>query len=210
MARSRTNRGRRSVKRILDAAARLFGAEGFEGASMNAVARAAGVSKGLLHYHFRSKEHLLLEAQRATFRQIHARFKERVQRGEPGLQNAVESFDNLWESFRDMRAWAPFMVETMSLANVNDTARADLDAFYDESMGMLEDGISTVFAAELDQLAVSPEHLTRLVRVAFHGLIVELAYARNEADLAIVDELYLDMRELFRRVALSGPIHRDN
>ena len=49
---SRTPRGTRTIRRILDAAASSFGEQGFRGASMSAVAKAAGVSKGLLHYHF--------------------------------------------------------------------------------------------------------------------------------------------------------------
>src|SRR5205809_487893 len=89
-------RGTRSIHRILDAAARMFGREGFQGASMGSVAAAAGVSKGLLHYHFQSKEHLLIEAVRATFRQLHLRFDERFRRGDRGLEPALEALDSLW------------------------------------------------------------------------------------------------------------------
>ena len=58
---------------------------------MARVAEAAGVSKGLLHYHFHSKEHLLIEAIRAAFRQIYRRFDERYLRGERGLDAALEA-----------------------------------------------------------------------------------------------------------------------
>ena len=173
---------------------------------MLAVARAAGVSKGLLHYHFRSKEHLLLEAQKATFRQIHARFDERFNRGEVGLDTAIETLDTVYEAVREMRAWTPFMVETMSMANVNKAAREDLDNFYDETMKMLEDGTREVFRNDADTLAVPPPRLARLVRVAIHGFVLEFARAESVAELAEIDRLYADMRELFRRVALSGPV----
>ncbi|MCI1749349.1 MAG: TetR/AcrR family transcriptional regulator [Acidipropionibacterium sp.] len=45
--------------RILDAAARLFVEHGADGVTIAAVARAAGVSKGGLFYHFASKEALI-------------------------------------------------------------------------------------------------------------------------------------------------------
>jgi AcrR family transcriptional regulator len=45
--------------RILDAAARQIASVGAAELSMSGVAREAGVSKALIHYHFRDKSHLL-------------------------------------------------------------------------------------------------------------------------------------------------------
>ena len=45
-------------RQILDGARRVFLADGFDGASMNEVARSAGVSKGTLYVYFTSKEEL--------------------------------------------------------------------------------------------------------------------------------------------------------
>jgi len=49
------------ARQILDGARRVFLAQGFDGASMNDIARAAGVSKGTIYFHFDSKE-VLFEA----------------------------------------------------------------------------------------------------------------------------------------------------
>lgn len=48
-------------KEILDGARQVFRAEGFDGASMDKIARAAGVSKGTLYVYFRNKEELFRE-----------------------------------------------------------------------------------------------------------------------------------------------------
>ena len=45
-------------RQILDGARRVFLADGFDGASMNEVARASGVSKGTLYVYFTNKEDL--------------------------------------------------------------------------------------------------------------------------------------------------------
>jgi AcrR family transcriptional regulator len=203
-----TARGTRTVGRILDAAAKLFGKEGYRGATMQGVAKAAGVSKGLLHYHFASKEHLLIEAQRATFRQVSRRIEERVRRGEAGMATAVEGLDAIWEAVREMRSWAPFMVETMALAAGGGPPplRARIDEFYAEAEGLLEQAIRRVFAGDVDRLVVPPERLARLVRVNLHGLIVELAYARSPEDLVRIDVAYQDMRGVFEQIAIRrGP-----
>jgi TetR/AcrR family transcriptional regulator len=55
---------------ILEAAERIFGDEGLEGARTDAIAAAAGVNKALLYYYFRSKEGLyraVLEGYLADF-----------------------------------------------------------------------------------------------------------------------------------------------
>jgi AcrR family transcriptional regulator len=197
-------RSARSIRRILDAAARLFGTEGYQRASMSAVARAAGVSKGLLHYHFRSKEHLLIEAQQATFRAIHDRFADRFARGERGTRTALEGLDALWSAIWQMRRWTPFMVETMSLAAQQAPVRTHVDQFFDEAMPMLENGIREVFADDLERLAIPPERLARVIRTGLHGLVVELAYCRTEDDLANVQLAYEDMRNLFEAVLTTG------
>ncbi len=194
-------RARHSVQKILDAAARIFGAEGYQGASMGAVARAAGVSKGLLHYHFRSKEHLLLEAGRAIFGQLHARSRERFQRGERGLQPALEALDAIWAATMDSRSWSPFIVETMSLAVQDGPVRTDLLAFYAETRAKLSEGIRDVF--EGSDLAFPPDRLALVIRAALQGLLVELALARTPEDLARVDRTYQDMRALFAGAALN-------
>jgi len=48
----------RTRRRILDAARREFGMKGFDGARVDAIARRARVNKGLIFYHFQSKEEL--------------------------------------------------------------------------------------------------------------------------------------------------------
>jgi AcrR family transcriptional regulator len=192
-----TPRANRSVQKILDAAAKLFGKEGYDGASMGAVAKAAGVSKGLLHYHFRSKEHLLIEAGRASFRQLHARFSERFGRGEVGLEPALEALDSLWAALREMEGWAPFMVETMAIAAQDGAVREHLQAFYTEANEHLAEGIRQVFADDLSRLRMPPERLALMIRTALEGLATELAHARTDEDYARVHRTYLDMRTMF-------------
>jgi AcrR family transcriptional regulator len=201
--RGKNPRGARSIQRILDAAARIFGREGFQAASMSAVARAAGVSKGLLHYHFDSKEHLLIEAQRATFRQIHSRFEERHQAGQIGVVGALEVLDNLWEALREMRAWAPFMVEILALGAHKGAITTYLEDFVSEGMELLESGITKVFGDDLASMEIPPARLGRLVRVSMYGLIVELAYARDAEQLATVDQTYADLRDTFAVLAMQ-------
>ncbi|MBV8720318.1 MAG: helix-turn-helix transcriptional regulator, partial [Chloroflexi bacterium] len=54
--------------RIVDAAFHVIAERGYAAASIKAIARAAGVAPGLVHYYFASKEDLLIEVLRTVAR----------------------------------------------------------------------------------------------------------------------------------------------
>ena len=199
----RQNRSGKSMQRILDAAAGIFGKNGYDSASMMDVARAAGVSKSLLHYHFQSKEQLLIEAQRATFLRIAKRFEERAKTEETGLQMGLDALDALWEAVVELHHWAPFMLETLSMGTQNDATRQQLDRLYRESMELLEQSLKHVFGAQASSLILPPERIAILIRSTLEGLIVELALARTPLELDSVNQAYRDFRMLFEQGILK-------
>ena len=67
MARGQNVRGAGTRARILDAAVERLAEEGLDALRVANVARAAGVSTGLVHYHFATREELLAEAIQASF-----------------------------------------------------------------------------------------------------------------------------------------------
>lgn len=192
-----------TVQRILDAATRIAGARGLDRTKLTDIARDAGVPLGLLRYHFRSREHLLIEAQRHTFRQIHARFEERFARGEGGVQTAMEALDALYQAVREMHPWTPFMVQTMAVACRDPALGERWSDFNAESLARVELGLMRSFADQLAQLVLPPDRFARAVRTGLYGLVVELAAARTEEELAQVDQTYEDVRALLLQVVLD-------
>jgi AcrR family transcriptional regulator len=57
---ARADRKARTRKKLLDAAASVFAAKGYRGAAVDDVALAAGVTKGAVYAHFRTKEAMYL------------------------------------------------------------------------------------------------------------------------------------------------------
>lgn len=80
---------------ILDAAEAQFARHGFEGASMRAIAEAAGVAQALLHYHFKTKEGLfeaMFSRRSGAINRIRlARLDAMLARGEPTVEDIVEA-----------------------------------------------------------------------------------------------------------------------
>lgn len=144
---------------------------------------------------------LLMDSQQAVYEALHRRFVERADRGEKGLPSALEALDAMWQTIRQLRGGAPAILLTLS--NADETVQDRRARFYVESTLLLEDAIRAVFAADLGQLALPPERMAVLVRVALEGLVVELAQARDAQDVARVDQAYADLRALFERFVLG-------
>jgi AcrR family transcriptional regulator len=93
-ASAETGRDPAKLQQILEGARKVFFADGFDGASMNDIAKAAGVSKGTLYVYFESKQALFV----TLIREDHAQQAERV--CNPGIQtdNVPETLTRLGNS----------------------------------------------------------------------------------------------------------------
>ena len=80
---------------IIEAAARIFAEKGYDGASLRAVARAAGVDPALVHHYFDGKADLFVAAMALPFdpRSV----KEKADSSERTGATIVESFLTMWD-----------------------------------------------------------------------------------------------------------------
>jgi AcrR family transcriptional regulator len=78
-----------SRRQLVEVAIDCFARHGFQGTSIDRIARASGVTKGALYYHFRDKEDLLLEA-----------VKNRIGEFERHVLEAVAASDDTFEQLR--------------------------------------------------------------------------------------------------------------
>ncbi|MBM4463157.1 MAG: TetR/AcrR family transcriptional regulator [Chloroflexi bacterium] len=86
---------------ILQTAERLFGEKGYRGVSIDEIAKAAGVSKGLVFYHFNSKralvEHILKDAMTTLLTRWDA-IAQSSESGRAKLRAAVEACMDMFNS----------------------------------------------------------------------------------------------------------------
>lgn len=102
---------------VLDAAIRTFGTRGLINTSVQDVADAAKMSKGAVHYHFESKDDLIIQALRCACGRISARI--RVVFDEPGapLERARRAIAEMWavraEGGPEIRVFIEVMVRAV-------------------------------------------------------------------------------------------------
>jgi AcrR family transcriptional regulator len=80
-------RGQSTREQLIAVATRLFGERGYEGASIEAVLRESGVSRGALYHHFDSKEALF----EAVFEAVETSVSQDIVEATTGLDDPVEA-----------------------------------------------------------------------------------------------------------------------
>ncbi|HTT30743.1 MAG TPA: TetR/AcrR family transcriptional regulator [Solirubrobacteraceae bacterium] len=124
VSRSRELSGDKAA-RIVEAMRTSVAARGIAGSTFDHVANEAGVSRGLLHYYFGSKERLLVEV-------VRRESEVRIERVEEAIVGAADAEDVLAALVRGFEEWvgdgpAPAMIyEMLTLAQRNDEIAAQL------------------------------------------------------------------------------------
>ena len=124
-------------KKILEAALEQFAKKGFHGTSMNDIAKAAGVSKGLAYNYFQSKKHLL-EALLNLFNEMSAEFEQVIEKSNDPYEK-IKLLINY--SFKYVEEREDYWLLYMSLVfqpDVMKSAMKVIDRIYDSFYKMLE------------------------------------------------------------------------
>lgn len=191
----------RAMERILEAAERCIGQKGFQGATMQEIAEEAGVSKALVHYHFQSKEQLLLEVQARAYRRVAVVVAELAASGRPSLETTFAALDRVWEMLLAFRDHIPFSLELWSQATRKPELQERLDRFNEEMVALIRHGIKTTAGAEERDLPLPGPRLARMLFPLLSGLALQAYFCR---DREIVDNAYRDFRTVLQRALLPA------
>jgi len=192
-----------SVQRILAAALACWSRDGYHGSSLKDIAAEAGVAKSLLHYHFSSKEHLLIELQAHTHRRVANQIRERLKARGPSIEGALEALDQCWEALAADAGHFPFTLEVWRASLSNGPIRERLEAFRAEMQQLIYQGIVDALGPYTKQMTLAPDRLARLLMVAFEGFSLHLWLSGEQQRLRRVFE---DFKMLVRRAVLPADV----
>src|SRR4051794_13532358 len=162
------------ARRIVEAMRASVAARGAAASTFDHVAQEAGVSRGLLHYYFGSKERLLVEVVRRDT-------ELRLQRLERGLAdaNSVDAIvEVLVRQLRDFVAQDPaahaLIHELFSVSRRNDEVRDELAELYRRVRGEVANVLRAKEAAGVVALRGEPEAVASLLFALGDGLELQL------------------------------------
>ena len=157
--------------RIVESMRASVAARGIAGSTFDHVASEAGVSRGLLHYHFGTKEQLLVEVVR---RECDVRL-ERLEQAIEAAGSAEDVLDALVRSFEDWLGDGPapaMTYEMLTLAQRNDEIAAELAELGRRTRSHLGDALERKRAGGVLSLRVDPELAAMFLFALADGVIV--------------------------------------
>ena len=173
---------------IVDAMRSSVAARGIAGSTFDHVAREAGVSRGLLHYYFGTKERLLVKVVRRECDLT----RQRLERGVSGADSVDDVLAALVQSFEDFIGEGPSHVvtfyEILTLAQWNEEIAAELAELGRQVRAHLGDLLRAKTDAGVLSLDADPEAAAGLLLALADGLTVRML-SEPELDIAPLMDL---------------------
>ena len=167
--------------RIVEAMRTSVAARGIAGSTFDHVAGEAGVSRGLLHYYFGTKEKLLIEV-------VRRESEVRTERLEEAIEAAADTEDVLDALVRSFEDWlgdgpTPVMIyEMLTLARRNEEIAAELANLGRRTRSHLGEALERKRAAGVLALRADPELAAMFLFALADGVMVRRL---SEPDLDI-------------------------
>ncbi|HEY2656610.1 MAG TPA: TetR/AcrR family transcriptional regulator [Solirubrobacteraceae bacterium] len=157
--------------RIVEAMRASVAVRGIAGSTFDHVANEAGVSRGLLHYYFGTKERLLVEV-------VRRESDVRIERLEEAIGGATDAEDVLDALVRSFEEWlgdgpAPVMIyEMLTLAQRNDEIAAQLAELGRRTRSHLADALERKQEVGVLSLTTPPELAAMFLFALADGVMV--------------------------------------
>ena len=175
------------AQRIVDAMRSSVALRGVAGSTFDHVARDAGVSRGLLHYYFGSKERLLAEVVRRDTELRMARLDEQLARASSAADFIEMLRSTLEAMLRDDTEFLTPAFEVFTLSRRN----PDIAAEYQQLVRRTREQVAAVLAAKQDAgiltLHGDPEAIAEIIFGLGDGLALRLLGEPDRDHRATVD-----------------------
>lgn len=171
----------KTKRAIFESAIKVFSKSGYTGATMDEIVSRAGVAKGSLYYHFRSKEELFIFIIKEGIDLIH----EEVDKATKGMDNPYKIIQE------SVKVMLKYVDENKDLFKViisqlwgneerNDMLRDEIKTLIDNNTSKLKAGIMGGFIANEDPELLSYSLVGVLVSAALYEIINEEEYNHEE------------------------------
>ena len=162
------------ARAIVDAMRSSIGSRGAAGSTFDHVAQEAGVSRGLLHYYFGSKERLLVEVVRRDSDVRMQRLEEHLA-GAATIEAIVDVLVRQLEDFvADESHPHAIIHELFSVSRHNEEVRDELAELYRKTRGQVAEILQAKQAAGVVELRGDPEAVASLLFALGDGLELQI------------------------------------
>jgi AcrR family transcriptional regulator len=162
------------AQRIIEAMRASVGTRGAAGSTFDHVSREAGVSRGLLHYYFGSKERLLVEVVRHDCEARIGAMDERVAQAENVDEIIAALVVGLEEFIEGERGSQAVIYEMLSASRRSEEIRLELAELYRRWRAHLADALREKQREGIVQLEANPESVASMLFALGDGFGIQV------------------------------------
>ncbi len=159
--------------KLVEAALRVFATSGYERATVDDLAAAAGYSKGAYYFHFSTKEEILLELLDAWSEDRTARLESSASADQPAAVVLMEMVEALLSYEDDSPHQPSLLLEFWSQALRSEQVRRQLNAAYDGWKDLLAGAFKRARDEGVIAEDVEPATASALALAVHDGLVLE-------------------------------------
>jgi TetR/AcrR family transcriptional repressor of bet genes len=202
-SRTRINRAERRSE-LIDATIDCLARYGYEGTTIGVVAEAVGMSRGIVNFHFETKEQLLLETLRFLSDEYRDHWRATLAQAGPSAPEklwamVLADFDRGICTPRKLAAWCAFRGE----AKARPTYRSMCNATDQENLDVVAELCAELVPAGIDARKLARAIVCMLEGLWLHLLIAPKNLSREEARDVAASHLAIVLPDHFTP---SGPV----
>lgn len=162
------------MEAILEAARMVLARQGYAGATIAKVAAEAGVSRGLLHYHFKNKEEIFARVLRANMEGSSDLVFSYLDRSDSAESFANEIVAALQSRLRDDPEYFNLFIEGLAAVPASRVIREEMNDLYHEFRNALIRGLQVMTEKGAIHPKISIQGLATLILSVLDGFSVQL------------------------------------
>ncbi|MBB5017763.1 TetR/AcrR family acrAB operon transcriptional repressor [Chitinivorax tropicus] len=181
--------------RILHAAAKVFAEKGYEAASLDLVAAAAGLTKGAIYWHFRNKADLFFALLDSRFRSsvdgLPHQVEQALQHTEP-RQGLTSLVSNQWRNGMTDPMWPALFLEFVGQIR-DEQVRQHIAKTYDETYSLSSKLLPVLKKGGLAAKDVDDQAMGVMWTALFDGLMIAKLVQRDTLDVERLLPIIVDL-----------------
>jgi AcrR family transcriptional regulator len=196
---------------MIEAAATVLARQGYEGTSMKEIAAEAGVSSGLLHYYFGTKDELLAAIVRHTHDRLLTEWHDTVAGIEDPLDRIASGLRQAAEKYRARPEFWQLLFDLYVVGLKNPIIHERLDEMMNDVIGQIADEVRRINSSIPVPSPIDPEDIAAVALAAIDGIALVSSIRGRGADGAYRALLGLMLAYVSLSYVISGqeaPIDR--
>lgn len=178
---------------IMDAAEELFLEKGYNLATTTLIAKKAGVTHAMLHYYFRTKEHIFMKVLEKTLGELKQSFRPVMSKDEPFWETLEKGISTHFDFFAGHPRFATFLYDTVMhnpelIVRLKESFFPILRRIYDFHIGMIRKEMAEGRINEVDPVQLVSDIITLNLSTYLLMPVADRVFPDPEGNSLVSDE----------------------